>query len=159
MIYTAKVEEDENGMFVTFPDDMLAEVGWKEGDRIDWKDNGDGSFTLTKKDTKLVLVETVLQYRMRYVVEVPASNPEWALDTVTLEEAREFSQLYLGETITSHRVISDEEMLKLCDEDNDYLKSWSEEQKYNTFVTTWEEQKEKDEAKHSKHYYDTERNK
>jgi hypothetical protein len=28
----------------------LAETGWQTGDVLDWQDNKDGSFTLTKKD-------------------------------------------------------------------------------------------------------------
>jgi hypothetical protein len=53
-----------------------------------------------------VLVETIQQHRMRYVVELGAEDPaEWALDTVTMNEAKELSQLDLGETIVSHRVL------------------------------------------------------
>jgi len=85
--------------------------------------------------TKLVLVECVASYRMRYVVEAPIDHPEYALDTVTMMEAKEFSQLYLGETILSHRVMSKDEVIKLCNEDNDYVKTWNDEQKLNAFVT------------------------
>ena len=86
-------------------------------------------------DKVWVMVDAVSQFRMRYMVEVPASNPEWALDTVTMTEAKEFSQEWLGETIVSHRVISQEEALKLCDVDNDYCSEWNEEQKINAFFT------------------------
>ena len=85
--------------------------------------------------TKLVLVECVASYRMRYVVEAPIDHPEYALDTVSMMEAKEFSQLYLGETIMSHRVLSKDEVIKLCDEDNTYVKTWNDEQKLNAFVT------------------------
>ena len=74
------------------------------------------------------LVETVYFFRMRYVVE--CESAEHAKDTVTMKEVEEFSQLYLDETITSTRVIDDAEYLRLFDEDNDYLKAWSEEQKF-----------------------------
>ena len=87
-------------------------------------------------ETELVLVECVLQYRMRYVVEVPAGKADWALDTVTMEEAKEFSQYSLGETIISHRVVDEEEMLDLCMEDNPYLHSWSIDKIYENLVTT-----------------------
>jgi hypothetical protein len=94
--------------------------------------------------SKLVLVETVLQYRMRYVVEVPDDHMEreypcpaitWAEDTVTMEEANEFSQLYLGEQIISSREVTKDEVLRLCDIDNAYLRTWPDEQKLATFVT------------------------
>ena len=163
MTYTAEVQEDENGPFIVFPDEMMAEVGWKEGDEIKWTDNGDGSYTLTKVDTKWVTVDTVLTYRMRYMVEAPADHPEYALDTVVMEEAREFSQKFIGEQIIDHRVLTKEEAIALCDVDNDYVngkygKPWTTEQKIKTFFTTMDDQGY-DTVKHSSHYYDTERNK
>jgi hypothetical protein len=82
-----------------------------------------------------VLVECIQSYRMRYMVEVPEGRSEWALDTVSMQQAKEFSQESIGETIVSHRVISEEDALKLCDEDNDYCKSWDEHQKVKSFFT------------------------
>jgi hypothetical protein len=81
------------------------------------------------------MVDTVLTYRMRYCVEAPADHPEYALDDVTCETAKEFSQLYIGEQIMSHRVVSQEEALRMCDEDNSYLSSWTDEQKINSLFT------------------------
>jgi bifunctional ADP-heptose synthase (sugar kinase/adenylyltransferase) len=98
------------------------------------------------KKTQLVLVETVSMFRMRYVVEVPVGTDDsgndkslWALDTVTMNEAQEFSQEHLDETIVSHRVVSKKEALALCDIDNDYTKSWSKDKKIETFFTPWKE--------------------
>jgi len=79
---------------------------------------------------KLVLVDAISSYRIRYVVEVEEVI-EYALDTVVCEEATEFSQLHIGEQISSYREITEEEYLKIFDEDNDYLKTWSNEQKLN----------------------------
>lgn len=90
--------------------------------------------------SKYVLVDTLSQYRMRYVIEVPddhndkefpCSAIQWAEDTVVMEEMKEFSQKWLGETIIGSREVTRDEILKTCDEDNDYLKSWTEEQKMN----------------------------
>jgi len=78
---------------------------------------------------------------MRYMVETPADHPEYALDTVTMEEAKEFSQVHLGDQILSHRVVTKEEALVQCDSDNDYTKDWPEEQKMESFFTKWSEQK------------------
>ena len=75
------------------------------------------------------LVETVDFFRMRYVIE--CESAEHAKDAVTMKEAVELSQLYLDETITSTRVIDDAEYLRLFDEDNEHLKSWTDEQKFN----------------------------
>ena len=86
--------------------------------------------------SKYVLVDTVLSYRMRYVIELDDNDPnEYALDTVVYNEAIEFSQYFLGEQIVSHRQITEDEIITLCDEDNDYLKSWDNQKKLDTFVT------------------------
>jgi len=34
--------------FIKFPDKLLKELKWKEGDKIEWKENKDGSFSLFK---------------------------------------------------------------------------------------------------------------
>ena len=81
---------------------------------------------------KLVLVDTISQHRIRYVVEVEDDIND-ALDEVVMKGDNtgfhEFSQEYLGETTISYREISKEEYLSVFDKDNDYLSSWTEEQK------------------------------
>lgn len=49
--WTLEVQEDpETGdAILEFPPDLLANMGWQEGDTLEWKDNGDGSWSLTKK--------------------------------------------------------------------------------------------------------------
>jgi len=50
--WTLDVLEDDNGdAVIQFPDDLLAKVGWQEGDALQWRDLGDGSWSLSKKDT------------------------------------------------------------------------------------------------------------
>ena len=146
--WTINLEEDpETGdLILPLNDDILEGTGWKTGDNIEWIDNKDGSWTMKKIETQWVLVETVSTFRERYMVEVPIGvdrygkdKADWALDTVTLEEAKEFSQEHLGETIVSHRVITKEDALELCDKDNAYCKAWTEEHKVATFFTTMTE--------------------
>jgi len=49
--YQVAVQEDENGdIILPFPDALLAEMGWEEGDILNWKDNGDGTFSLFKQE-------------------------------------------------------------------------------------------------------------
>lgn len=88
-----------------------------------------------KKDKVWVLVETIHMHRIRYVVEVPKDHPEYALDDVVSERAQEFSQEHLGETIVSHRVISEADALQLCNDENDYAHNWSDEKKVEAFFT------------------------
>ena len=53
------VEDPTTGeMLLDLGDDLCEQVGWKEGDAIEWSDNGDGTWTLQKKDTILVTTAT-----------------------------------------------------------------------------------------------------
>jgi hypothetical protein len=147
--WIVETKEDPNtgDAVLEFPPDLLAETGWKEGDALNWKDNGDGSFTLTKIEEKQwVLVDCISTFRTRYMVEVPVGidgygndKTDWALDTVTCNDAKEFSQQHLGEQIVSHRAVTKEEALLLCDKDNSYAAEWGEESKVKNFFTTWED--------------------
>ena len=86
--------------------------------------------------SKIVLVETVSTFRHIYAVELIDDVPnDYALDEVvnaicggesTLED---FAQQHVAEDIFSHRVVSEEEYLKIFDEMNDYLKDWPTEKK------------------------------
>lgn len=51
MSWTLEVQEDpETGdAILQFPPDLLDAAGWKDGDTLEWKDNGDGSWSLVKK--------------------------------------------------------------------------------------------------------------
>jgi hypothetical protein len=139
--WIVNVEENEQtgDLILPLSDEILEQCGFAVGDDIEWVDRGDGSWMIQKvekqEDTEWVLVECTATYRMRYMVEVPEGKAEWALDTVTMKEAKEFSQEYLGEQIFSHRVVTKEEALDLCDQDNTYGSSWPEELKIKNFFT------------------------
>ncbi len=146
--WTITLEEDPETEDLILPlnDEILAETGWKTGDSINWIDNKDGSWTMKKIESQWVLVEAISTFRQRYMVEVPVGIDRhgkdktlWALDTVTLEEAKEFSQEHLGETIVSHRVVTKEDALTMCDTDNDYANVWNDEMKIQAFFTTMAE--------------------
>jgi len=51
MTSTVEIQEHtETGeLFFELPLDAINQVGWCEGDVLEWFDNGDGSWTLTKK--------------------------------------------------------------------------------------------------------------
>lgn len=96
-----------------------------------------------------VLVTAISHFRMRYCIpvdELRKENPEasdeqfnaieWANDCVTMNECDEFSQAHISEDIVDTRVVSEEEMLRQFDEDNDYQRSWTREQKI-AFVHRW----------------------
>ena len=145
--WVATLQEDPKtgDLILPLPDDLMKSQGFSIGDILKWKDNKDGSFSITKKaseseETEWVLIECVSTFRQRYMVEVPKGKTLWALDTVTMEEAKEFSQEHIGEQIISHRTVSKKEALVLCDKDNDYTKDWDKEKKMENFFTTWKEQ-------------------
>lgn len=52
--WTVTLEEDpESGdLILPFSDEILADVGWKEGDVLEWIDNKNGSWSLVKKEEK-----------------------------------------------------------------------------------------------------------
>jgi hypothetical protein len=97
-------------------------------------------------ETEFVVVDTVSMFRMRYVIEVPKGKSEYALDTVVCEEAVEFSQEHIGENIVSYRTIEKDKIIELCDKDNHFCAGWSDEQKFNVYVTTLEKQDSKNES-------------
>ena len=45
---TLPVEQDDEGCFLTFTDDLLEELGWAVGDDLDWDVQADGSIIVTK---------------------------------------------------------------------------------------------------------------
>ena len=133
------VEGDDGDQLLQLTDEFCKEQDWREGDVISW-DVKDGSVIATNKcaqerknksGKKLVLVETVSMFRMRYVVE--CDEEKHAADEVVMSKGNgdfeEFSQHHLDEVITSTRVIDEQEYFELFDRDNDYLKNWDVEQK------------------------------
>jgi hypothetical protein len=96
-------------------------------------------------EKKLYLVETVSMFRLRYVVE--ARDENHAMDEVTCEagnhEFHEFSQKHIDEVILSTRELSATDYMNLFNQDNDYLKSWSDEEKLKLINTiTYEDEKD-----------------
>jgi bifunctional DNA-binding transcriptional regulator/antitoxin component of YhaV-PrlF toxin-antitoxin module len=49
-------ETDEIEYFVSFPDDLLEAADLKEGDKVEWIDNGDGTWMI-RKVTKPITME------------------------------------------------------------------------------------------------------
>lgn len=96
---------------------------------------------------KYVVVTCISTHRMRYVVpmsELQKLNedymvdPKWALDCVTCEEVKEFSQMHIGEQIIDSVTMNQDEILDLFDRDNDYLSSWSKDYKLE-WIHNWKE--------------------
>jgi len=113
---TVQLIEDQDGNLVLpLSDAVLSNLGWEVGTVVHWTDDGDGTFTLSAPDLELVpvLVETVSIVRKRYLVNVPQGKSEWALDNVTMNEAKPFEYKNLDEVIVSHRVVTPAEAAEL----------------------------------------------
>lgn len=108
---------------------------------------------MTKSNERYVVVTTVSQFRQRYaipVTELQKLNPdvditnrlakqvEWANDSVTSEDVKEFSQHWLGESIVDTFILDEERTLNLFDRDNDYLSAWPTKQKLE-WISDWKE--------------------
>jgi hypothetical protein len=72
----------------------------------------------------LFVVETISQFRTRYVIE--CQEAEHAEDTVTMNEADEFSQMHLGETILTTREITYQDFIRM----NKALEQYGDGTKY-----------------------------
>ena len=112
-----------------------------------------GDYMDSANEEKYVVVTTTSTFRQRYCIPVSKlqemnrtislkDHPEqivpWAEDSVTSEDAKEFSQKWLGETILDTFILDEERALMLFDRDNDYLKNWTREQKLD-FIDDWKE--------------------
>jgi hypothetical protein len=49
-ILTVQEHPETGELFLEFPLDAINQVGWHEGDILDWLDNGDGSWSVTKRE-------------------------------------------------------------------------------------------------------------
>ena len=102
---------------------------------------------------RYVVVTCVSTFRERYCVPVselqklnpevditndPAKQIEWANDSVTMEEVKEFSQSHLGEQILDTFILDKERVLQLFNRDNDYLAGWTDQEKID-FIHNWKE--------------------
>ena len=49
--WTLDIKEDPatGDAILEFPPDLMEQAGWKEGDVLDWKDLGNGTWSLTKQ--------------------------------------------------------------------------------------------------------------
>ena len=80
--------------------------------------------------TRYAVFTTISTFRHRYVVLLEEGETAESIQHgVASCDIEEFSQKHLLETVVDATECSEEEMLKLFDSDNDYLKSWDQEKK------------------------------
>lgn len=99
-----------------------------------------------------VVVDTVSMFKQRYIIpreELQKLNEdvkltdklakEWASDSVTTEEVKEFSQRWLGETITNVDIVDTQKVLKLFKEDNEELSEEWTQAKQLDYINDWKD--------------------
>ena len=50
MILNVEEDPETGDAIIQFPDDLLEAAGWRSGDRLNWIDNKNGSWSLVKVD-------------------------------------------------------------------------------------------------------------
>jgi hypothetical protein len=51
-VVTLEEDPETGDLILPFTNEMLADVGWQEGDVLEWIDNKDGSWSLVKQEDK-----------------------------------------------------------------------------------------------------------
>lgn len=99
-----------------------------------------------------VIVDTVSMFKQRYILpreEVQKFNEEvrltdklakqWSQESVESEEVKEFSQRWLGETVTNIDFADTEKVLKLFKDDNEQLsEEWSQAKQLD-YINDWKD--------------------
>tara|TARA_B110000503_G_scaffold102594_1_gene153220 strand:+ start:152 stop:484 length:333 start_codon:yes stop_codon:yes gene_type:complete len=106
---------------------------------------------MPNENERYIVVTCISSFRQRYAIplsELQALNPDinimndpeqqisWANDSVTMEEVKEFSQKWLGESIVDTFILDEERVKLMFNRDNDYLSSWSDEKKIE-WIKDW----------------------
>jgi hypothetical protein len=99
-----------------------------------------------------VVIDTVSMFRQRYIVpreEVQKWNEEikltdklakqWAQESVEAEEIKEFSQRWLGETVTNVDFADTEKVLRLFKDDNEQLSEEWTQAKQLDYINDWKD--------------------
>ena len=99
-----------------------------------------------------VVIDTVSMFKQRYIVpreEVQKWNEEikltdklakqWAQEAVEAEEVKEFSQRWLGETVTNIDFADTQKVLNLFKEDNEQLSEEWTQAKQLDYINDWKD--------------------
>lgn len=100
---------------------------------------------------KYVVVTAISSFKMKYVIpteELQKLNEateldqerarEWAEECVIMEEAKDFSQKHIGETVIETQILDEDTILEIFDRENDYLSEWTREKKID-YIRHWED--------------------
>ena len=90
---------------------------------------------MSDNNKPIQIVETISIFRMRYAIRT--DNQDIASELVLSDKVdNEMSQKHIAENITSVREVSEEEYIKLFDEDNPWAEFWTHERKLKEMFET-----------------------
>ena len=79
-------DTDEDIYCVTFPDDLLEAANLKEGDGVEWVDQGDGSYLLKKVERGLPTYDQLMEKGYRTYEEAVADGWTMTVDGFWIKE-------------------------------------------------------------------------
>jgi hypothetical protein len=135
MKWTLPVQMNECGeYYIELNDKILEGSGFKIGDQLEWEDNKDGSFSLKKQVQEPIwLVDMSTKFVNRYAVRAKSAAEAEQKVIVGCNsdiKFKEFSQEWIGSDVVACSQVAEDEYLEQFNHDNDYLKYWSNEQKF-----------------------------
>jgi hypothetical protein len=93
-----------------------------------------------------VLVTTLSHFKLKYAIPRDAYDKLNLGDPIDREQllqvvgsVKEFSQAHLGEVVADVVIYDETDILSIFDTDNDYLASWTQEQKI-AWINRWQEE-------------------
>jgi hypothetical protein len=130
--WTLPVQQREDGEFyIELNDEILKDSGFEIGDALKWTDLKNGSYSLTKESEDIYIVSAVSIFSLKFAVR--ARSAEHAMDTVVCDDGtvKELSQKHITIDVVDAVKATEEQYLETFDRDNDYMRSWTKEQKLN----------------------------
>lgn len=122
---TVQKKKGSDELFVQFPEALMRELDWREGDALSWSTCGEGdtaSVSLTNTslekrkastmaEIKLYEVQVLVTHRVRYAVRATSAEEAAASVVKDDSEAEEFDQNCLGMQVVCNREMSMEQYL------------------------------------------------
>lgn len=126
-ILEVQKEDGSDELLLQFPEELMRELDWREGDVLSWSESGEGkSLTVSvenvslverkakadsEQEAKLFEVQVIITHRVRYAVR--AGSTQEAIKAVSMEgcEVQEFDQNCLGTQVVGCREVSEVEYL------------------------------------------------
>lgn len=129
-----KLEQDENGdVVLPLSDEICKQLDLNIGDKLSYNFLPGGKIEIKKAPLevdapikkKLIMVESISSFRMRYLIEVDENSENNLQEFVRNEidsgfpNLKEFTQTHVGEVVIGQRDVSQLSLEELADEDGD----------------------------------------